>query len=105
MSRYVLMPTESGKESIEINLPDELLVNYLFNDLQSRVNDKHRLKEVIKQISRVDLSEHQDGTIALNNTKILDLNFRDAIVDLCNNVLLEKYEKFYDLISCCGIVF
>lgn len=105
MSRYVLMPVEDGGSPVTLPLPDGLLVNDLFDELKKEVADKERLGNIIKQMALNDISEYQDGNIALKNSKVLNINYRNAIIDICNNRFIEKYEEFYEFLRNFDIVF
>ena len=99
------MPIEDGSTPISISLPDGVFVNDLYDDLKKKVKDKKRLRDIMKQMVLNDISEHHDGTIALKNAQALNINFRNAIIDICNHVYFKKYEQLYEFLRKFGIIF
>ena len=104
MSRYLLVPVDGG-DQLPIKIPPGLVCNTLFDAIKSRVKDKSRLSWLIKQLALNCITEDDDGVMICKDKRIPDVMLRDAIIDTCNNLFLEKNESFYKILRNFNITF
>lgn len=97
MSRYILVPVEDG-EMKTVNIPPQLIVNSLYDELSSEVTDKQRLKWLTIQLAKNRISEDDDGSVTCKDRCLFDLKLRTVVKDICNHKYFEEYEPFYSFL-------
>lgn len=107
MSRYILFPADGDSSDVKtISVPEGLIFNELYMDLRDEVINKSKLKMIVDTLARHDITESKDGSMMQGDKKIADgIDLRAALIDCCNGIFLEKYEKFYKILRKCDIVF
>ena len=104
MSRYLLVPTDGCDEkNKEITIPDGLVVNSC-EDLYEHVSDKDKLKNLLLQLSDLEIGCNEEGLTKHNNTILDGVIFRDVVIDTCNGHYKHCYDSFYKLLLDYGIV-
>ena len=104
MSRYLLVPADGfDKKNKEITIPDGLVVNP-YEDLYNHVSDKDKLKNLLLQLSDLEIGCNEDGLIKHNNRILDGVIFRDVVIDICNGHYKHCYDSFYKLLLDYGIV-
>lgn len=106
MSRYILVPVEGDdKDNIPVTLPDGLVYDELYEELQSKVDDIKKLKRLLKTLFENGVEEGDEGSIIHQGQKISNILLRDAVIDTCNSKFYEKYEMFYKLLRKFKVIF
>ena len=105
MSRYLLMPVDDEKESITVEIPEGLICSTMFDEIKHKVINKKKLRWLLQQLAKNEISESDDGQITLQDKKVSNVNLREALIDTCNSEFFEKYEDFYELLRKFDIVF
>ena len=104
MSRYLLIPVSEG-EAKTILIPDGLISDDIYKDLEQHVINKNKLKWLLRQLALNDITEDDNGCVVCRDNNAVEIKFRDALIDICNNDFHEKYEKFYALLRNFNITF
>ena len=98
MSRYMLIPVEDDTAaSIPVDLPDGIVCDEVYQSIKRKVKDIERLNWLIGKLTHNRITESPTGLIMWNGTQ-MKLNFRDVIIDTCNNIFKREYEDFYKLL-------
>ena len=105
MSRYLLMPIDNDKEAITVEIPNGLVCSTMFDELKDQVLNKKKLRWLLQQLVKNNVSESEDGFITHKDKKVSEVILRDALVDTCNSEFYEKYEDFYELLRKFDIIF
>ena len=107
MSRYILFPADDDSKDVKtIRVPEGLIFNELYMDLRDEVINKSKLHMIANTLARHDITESKDGSIMQGDEKIADgIDLRAALIDCCNGIFHMKYEKFYEILRKCDIVF
>lgn len=98
------MPIDEG-DQMTIKIPPGLVCNTMFDEMKEKVDDKMRLKWLLKQLALNCVTEDDDGVMVCKDRREPDVNLRDAIVDTCNNRFLEKNERFYKILRDFNVTF
>lgn len=104
MSRYILVPFDDG-ENLTIQMPKGLVCNDLFDELKTKVADEKRLQWLIKQMALHIITEDNEGVMVVKDKKVPNVNFRQALIDTCNDVFLQEHEQFYEILRKFNITF
>ena len=104
MTRYILYPVTEG-ESRSLKIPPGLITNDLYDEVKDKISDTRKLNWLLESLAKNDVSASVNGNVTYKGAEIEGGNLRDAIIDSCNNVFLEKYESFYKILRSCNIVF
>ena len=99
------MPLEEEKESITVEIPDGIMCSTMFDKLKNQVINKKKLRWLLQELVKNQVSETDDGHITHKDKKVSDVILRDALVDTCNSEFYEKYEDFYKLLRKFDIIF
>ena len=78
MSRYLLVPVDDGEEET-VHITSGIVCDT--PEIKKRVKDKVRLRKLMKELSVHHITESPDGQIMCRNTKCVNVNFNDAVVD------------------------
>ena len=105
MSRYLLMPVDDSKDPVTVEVPEGLICNTMFDDIKHQVINKKKLRWLLQQLVKHDVSESDEGYITLKDKKVSNVILRDALIDTCNSEFYEKHEDFYEILRKFDIVF
>ena len=112
MSRYVLFPGSEpdifalvpadgfGNQIKEIKLPEGIVHMNIF----SKVKNRKRLMKLLYKILKTEIQRTKDGLVA-DKYNTLNIRYDDAIVNSCNGLFFNSFEKFYCLLRKNGITF
>ncbi len=112
MSRYVLFPGGEqgifamvpadgfGNQVKEIKIPEGIVHMNIFN----RVKSKKKLMQLLYKILKSDLQRTKDGLVA-DKYNTLNIRYDDAVVNSCNGVFFNSFEKLYCLFRKNGITY
>ena len=112
MSRYVLfhgsepglfalIPADGfGNQVKEIKLPEGIVHMNIF----SKVQNRNRLANLLYKILKTEVHRTKDGLVA-DKYNTLNIRYDDAIVNCCNGLFFNSFEKLYCLLRKNGITF
>ncbi len=112
MSRYVLFPGSEpglyalvpadaiGNQIKEIKLPDGIVYMNTF----TKVRNRTKLAKLLYKILKTEIQRTKDGLVA-DKYNTLNIRYDDAIVNSCNGLFVNSFEKFYCLLRKNGITF
>ena len=111
MSRYILLPTDEfnicklipcdgiNDQEKQVSLLSELNP---FDDVYKKILNKKRLSKLALKISKSKIFVNSNGN-PTDGYITLDIDFNNAILDLCNNLYSDYYESFYVMLRKHGI--
>ena len=87
-----------GNKIKEIKLPAGIA--HIF----SKVRNKVKLTKLLHKILKTEIQRTKDGLVA-DKYNTLNIRYDDAIVNSCNRLFFNSFEKFYCLLRKNGITF
>ncbi len=105
MSRYVLfhgsgpgsfalVPADAiGNQIKELKLPDGIVYMNTF----TKVRHRTKLAKLLYKILKTEIQRTKDGLVA-DKYNTLNIRYDDAIVNSCNGLFVNSFEKFYCLL-------
>ena len=104
MSRYILVPVDDG-DIRNLIVPNGIVCSNVYESLKCKVKDVKKLKSLIKDLSKNEISEGEDGSVVCRDINLKSINLRDVLRDICNSKFHEKYEEFYEMLRKFDIIF
>ena len=99
---FQLIPTEGITELIkEVELPEGIIPK--IGEIK-KVSSNEQFNNLMLKFTKANIGRNKDGLITINN-KVLEIRFDDFVVDSCNAIFKEEYEKVYCLLRTVGITF
>jgi beta-galactosidase beta subunit len=99
------MPIDEQMDAITVEIPEGIMCSTMFDEIKHQVINKKKLRGLLQQLAKHNVSESDDGKITLEGKKVSDVILKDALIDTCNSEFFEKHEDFYEILNKFDIVF
>ena len=102
MSRYKLVPDDNTLSRKEIMVATGIVTTPNENIL-AKYEDKFLVKQLLLKLQHARIECNENGVLTYKGKPFEDLNYDEAICDLCEMRIDLKYEPFYQLMNRCKI--